>query len=220
MKNQVLGFILALASMLYELILAQMLNLTLGGTIFQYTIAVGLYATSLGVGSLYYQKTNTTVFRNKKLSLNQLELILALIGICSLFITYILQHYFFLYQWNLLFFQLIVYVLIVIIGILSGLELPLLMDINNENSNSFSPPILLVDYLGTLAACLMFPLVFLPYFNLFSTLIITASLNLIVALFFSSSVQNKVCTLIALSGCGILLFFSEKLMWWLSLNFS
>lgn len=210
---------LATASMLYELILAQILNISLGGTIFQYTITIGIYATSLGVGSLVYQISNQTIFKNKDNSLYAIELIIAFLGISSVFFAYILQYYFFTYNLPLIGFQLIIYFLIFSIGFLSGLELPLLMDITNKNSNSFESNILFVDYLGTLMGCILFPLLFIPFFNLIETLFITAAFNLLVAGLLTNALPKRLAafSLLLLTIFGI--YVGSELSSWLSMTF-
>jgi spermidine synthase len=174
--------LLAACSMLYEFTLAQTLATTMGNTILRYNMTVGIYCASLGAGALYFsrwQKSDSNTY------LINVEILLALTGSISPILIVLFDYqlramnlsadiaYPITYLFN--------HSLIILIGILSGIELPLLMRLGGEINDKWSNRILAVDYAGTLIAVVAFPLLLLPATGIFATAMFVASLNLIVA---------------------------------------
>jgi predicted membrane-bound spermidine synthase len=67
--------------------------------------------------------------------------------------------------------------MIVLVGLISGAELPLLMDIGRKIRQNISGKILATDYLGTLAGSVSFPIFIVPYLHLFTIGYLVAFLN-------------------------------------------
>lgn len=66
-------------------------------------------------------------------------------------------------------FRVVLYALVLIIGILAGMEIPLVMRIFNQRKTEFSElvsKVLTFDYLGALAVSLLFPLILAPKLGL------------------------------------------------------
>jgi spermidine synthase len=173
MRILAITLIVASASMLYEFSLTQVMISLFGGTIFQYTITIGLYAFSLGLGALFYNKKITSNFITVK-SFIKLEILLSLCGISFPLLLLLGSNFIYL---NII--LLIAYLAIFTIGFLSGIELPLLMDLYNKtNSKSFSYKILGFDYFGTLIGSLAYPFLLL-FFDIFTIGLIIGIVNLI-----------------------------------------
>lgn len=207
--NILIAIILSFSSMVYELSLAQLLNLTLGGTIFQYTITIGIFAASLGLGSLYYQNTHHKIVDKAKYLVG-LEFFLVLFGSVAPFIAISVQ---FLLIGSAFYWMFLVacYTIVFIVGFTSGLELPLLMDIDAVGSNEYNSKIFSLDFLGTFLACLIFPLVFLPNLFLFQNFFICGIANLLVMLPIIKNIKTKFYVIILISIHLTLFFYTPQI---------
>jgi spermidine synthase len=192
-------FVVAACSIIYELLMAQTLSSTLGDTTFRYNMTIGLYIAAMGIGALFYDRI---MKGNKLQNLAKLEGIISIVGglapILVLFGDLVAHwvakklglNYFGLFvQTNL---SLFCYGIIVLIGFLTGLELPLLMDLGKKLKKRYGAIVLSVDYLGTLAGVVAFPLIIFPNFELFSIGFLVALLNACVALilYFTNGIKN------------------------------
>ncbi len=172
-------FILASCSLLYELMLAQTLSSILGDTAHRYNVTIGMYIASMGLGALLYEK-----FQAKRLttSLLKVETLLIIVGGLAPFLSLILDSS--LREYPIL-LSILLHSLIVAIGVLSGFELPLLMDMGQKKKEGLSTVVLGVDYLGTLFGAIIFPLFLVPLVSLFGISAVVAFFNCVVALYFS-----------------------------------
>lgn len=182
---------LATCSILYEMILAQSLATTTGQTLLAYNLTIGLYIFFMGLGSFLSVKV---LKQNKTLNrLISIELTLSLIGLLTpiaivswdalfhyLNLKGILQYQYFFTQ---CFISLFNYSLIALIGILTGLEVPLLANLlkskssrdHSSSDNEFY--ILAIDYFGSFLGAILFPFIFVPLFNLFTISSIVSFIN-------------------------------------------
>ncbi len=192
-------FVVAACSIIYELLMAQTLSSTLGDTTFRYNMTIGLYIAAMGVGALFYER----IMKGDKLkNLAKLEGVISIVGglapIAVLFGDLVahwltkkmgINYFGFFIQSYLSIFC---YGIIVLIGFLTGLELPLLMELGKRIKERYGSVVLSVDYLGTLAGVVAFPLVIFPNFELFSIGFLVAFLNACVALvlYFSNGIKN------------------------------
>ncbi len=196
-KNCILGltFIVSACSLLYELLIAQTISMLVTNSIIWYSLTIGFYLLALGVGAAAHK--NIIKGKEDFIVLINVELILTLLGVFSV-ISIQGAYSLFSRLWldqvtsgsassanaSLIFF-LIVFAMIILIGFFSGLELPLLIRL----ANKFSPKepctnrVLGMDYFGSLAAGLLFPLFLLPRFDLFAISFLTAGCNFFVAVF-------------------------------------
>ena len=181
--------ITACASILYELLLAQSLSTTMGNTALRYNTTIGIYIASMGFGALFYNKI---IKKDVLEEFIRLELILSLVG-CLAPVSVLIFDYFFNQvsaTFNVSFFSLFIQVplftlnhlLIIIIGFLSGLELPLLIQMGKKFDKTRANYVLAFDYLGTLLGAILFPLLILPSFHIFTIGYVVSALNVIVAM--------------------------------------
>lgn len=197
--------VISIASLLYELILAQMMSSIYGGTIFYYILVIGIYVFSLGMGSILYPR-----LIKKKLSQNLfiVEFLLSIIGASAPMLAVFIDNLFPGFIGLLLNF-----VLISSIGLLSGIELPLLMDLYNRGNNSYSGKILFFDFFGTFLACIIFPVFLIPYFHLFEISVIIGFLNLSIVFLMPFASEDKSYLTLKLTTAGaILILFSLYLL--------
>jgi len=179
LKNLILfivTFFVAFCSIVYELVYSQLLTIIFGGTVLRYSITIGLFLFCLGIGSFLY---NYLEKYDKKKLFVYIEICLSIIGFFGVWFIIALNSYFsFLPH----FIRIILSnVPIILVGILSGLELPLLSFFSGEKSSTYSQ-VLGVDYFGSLAGMVLYSLVFYPYQGLIFSAFIVAFFNLIIAL--------------------------------------
>jgi len=140
--------ILSFCSLVYELQLAQLLASLLGNTVYRYSMIVGIYIAALGFGAFFVKgETN-----NKIKKLFRVEILLSVLGGGS--ILY-LEAFYLLFP-NVYFFAFLCYLTVVIIGLLSGMELPLLLNIKKDKTTL----IIGLNYFGAFIGAILFPLLF------------------------------------------------------------
>ena len=158
-----LSFLLAFCSFFYELSFAQLLSSLLGGTYLQYAIAIGLFTFSLGMGTLLYEKLKS------KYDFKKIFIITEMMIIFIIFIS----------PWTMILLNnlgivFLLYVSIVLIGVLTGVELPLLI---NQNEKILTKT-LAVDYCGMILSSISFPLLFFPKLGLVPGIYFVCMINI------------------------------------------
>ncbi len=165
-------FVIAICGLIYELIVGTLSSYLFGNSVTQFSLTIGLFMTSMGIGSYASRWINRTPLTWFIL----LEVAIAAIGGVSAALLYIV---FAVSD----FYHLVMVLLILIIGGLIGLEIPLLTRIigGRDALKDTLANVLAFDYLGALIASLLFPLLLLPYLGLLKTSFATGLLNLLVA---------------------------------------
>jgi len=167
-------FMLAFCSIVYELLLGQTLSAFLGNTVLRYSVTIGLYMFSMGIGALL---AGERILARPVLSLQYLEIALAVLGGVSVPLVFFID----LLDAPVWLLSIVAHLLIIVIGVLTGLETPLLIEIRAEAKNAASR-ILGVDYIGAFVGTVAFALWFFPKLGIFATAIFTASINALVGL--------------------------------------
>ncbi len=163
-------FILAFCSIVYELVLAQALSAFLGNTVLRYSITIGLYLLCMGIGSILAEGK---FIKDSIKTLLWVEVFLTLFGGFSL------AWFFFMDALNFsrILFLFGSHFLIIVIGILTGFEIPLLIErVNRERKNS-EGIVLAFDYAGAFVGSIMFALVFYSKMGLVPTAFFVGMLN-------------------------------------------
>ncbi|EMK23559.1 putative spermidine synthase [Leptospira kirschneri serovar Bulgarica str. Nikolaevo] len=145
----------------------------LGETVTQFSLIIGTYLFSMGVGSWlskYLEKDLIPKFL-------EIELAIGLVGGFSSTILY-------LSFGQIRYFQIPLFLLVVLIGILVGLEIPVLLRILKKELQfkELVSRVLSLDYVGALLASILFPIFFAPKLGLIRTGFIFGILNVAVAL--------------------------------------
>lgn len=172
-------FVVAFCTIVYELMFAQTLTVVLGGTVLRYSTTIGLFLFSLGLGAFLYDfikdKINTQRF------FFFTELLLAFLGFSGVFFIIYLNGHFgdLLPFWLLVSFSHLPHIFI---GIVAGLELPLLIEF--EKDKRFAR-VIGIDYLGSLTGAFIFAIIFYPNLGLMTTSIVVALFNAFIAILFS-----------------------------------
>jgi spermidine synthase len=164
--------VVATCGLIYELLAGTLASYVLGDSVTQFSLVIGLYLSALGAGAWLSRFVESTAR-----CFIEVEVAVALLGGLSapvLFFSF----------GRVGPFRLLLYGLVFAIGTLVGLELPLLMRIVREHLDfkELVSRVLTFDYLGSLAAALVFPLLFVPQLGLVRTSLFFGMLNAAVGL--------------------------------------
>ena len=167
-------FVVGLCTIVYELLIGSVSSYFLGDSITQFSITIGVSMAAMGVGTLVSRYVKKQLMRWFVF----VEFTLGIIGGLSVPMLFVAYAYTDIYQP-------IMMVIIAVIGVLIGLEIPLLTRImeGNFSLRSNISNVLSLDYFGAIAATLLFPFFMLPYFGIFSSSAITGCVNLAVGCF-------------------------------------
>lgn len=166
-------FVVALCGIAYELIIGTVSSYLVGDSVWQFSITIGLFMFAMGIGSFlskHIQRDLLGAFVLVEMALA------ALGGVSSLLL-------FFVFPLQAL-YRPVMYLLILVIGTLVGLEIPLLTRILSarDDLRESIANVLGVDYVGALAGSLLLPLLLLPQLGLFRASFGIGLLNITVAI--------------------------------------
>ncbi len=167
-------FLLAFCSLFYELIFSQLISIFIGSVIFSYSLGIGVFILGLGLGAFLCDRLT-----DKSKYIEQLfyiEIALAIYALIGLYVGIILAQVTTFYPTTLRY--IIFFIPILAVGIVSGLELPLLMKIRNKIEEKFY--VLGFDFVGMFVASLLFPIFFFTL-GLFKAATTIAIINLLAA---------------------------------------
>ncbi len=185
-------------SICYELIISAISSYLVGDTVLQYSITIGLYMAAMGLGSFLSKYIKKDLFD----WFGMIEIGVGLVGGVSALILFLANLY--LEQ-----YQLVMYIEIIIIGTLVGVEIPLLtriIEADEENLRVTISSIFSFDYVGSLVGSIAFPLLLLPQLGYFATAFLTGSLNLVAAMLIVFKYSERVKKAFALKVTSVLLF--------------
>lgn len=165
--------IIATCGLIYELLAGTLSSYVLGDSVTQFSLIIGIYLFAMGVGSWLSRYIN----RHLAEKFVDIELAVAVLGGFSaplLFLTFAYVSY----------FGIVLYTMVFVIGTLVGLEIPLLMRILKDQLDfkELVARVLALDYIGALAASLLFPIFLVPRLGLNRTSLLFGMLNAGVAL--------------------------------------
>ncbi len=191
----------AFSTMVYELVLAEVMSALSGNALFYYNMTIGLYVTSMGLGALHsYRYSKNFLDQQKDLEgplhndlmakLVSLELWVAVLGALSPFL--LVTNDFLFFEENMIIArQSIQYFIVLLLGFLCGHELPLLMSIEEKIFKKNSMGILGFDYLGSMVGGVMFSFALVKHMKVYMISILVAFLSLIVLVVFMKSLKIK-----------------------------
>jgi spermidine synthase len=204
-------FIIATCGLIYELVAGTLASYLLGDSVTQFSIIIGVYLFSMGIGSYLSRFFNNYLIE----WFIRVELLVGFVGGFSAIILFLVFPL-------AVSFQPILYAIVCVTGILVGIEIPLLLRILKDKVEfkELVSRVFTYDYIGALLASLIFPLLFVPYLGLIRTSLFFGLLNIIVGLYlchyFSAEVRNV--NRIRMGGIIILVLqiaafiFSENIM--------
>ncbi|HVF68048.1 MAG TPA: polyamine aminopropyltransferase [Pyrinomonadaceae bacterium] len=160
--------VIATCGLVYELLAGTLASYVLGDSVTQFSLIIGIYLSALGAGAWLSR------FVEKDLALRfvEVELAVAVLGGASaplLFLSFA----------HLSFFQVVLYAVVFLIGVMVGLEIPLLMRILKDHLDfkELVARVLAFDYAGALVASLLFPIFLVPKLGLVRTSLMFGFLN-------------------------------------------
>ncbi|HZF66596.1 MAG TPA: polyamine aminopropyltransferase [Gemmatirosa sp.] len=165
--------LIAACGLVYELVAGALASYLLGDSVLQFSTVIGTYLFAMGVGSWLSRH----VTRGLVARFVGVELLVAVVGGFSaplLFLAFAYTEA----------FRLALYLLVFVVGALVGLEIPLLMRIlrTRFTFKDVVANVLTFDYLGALAASLVFPLLLVPRVGLVRSSLVFGVVNALVAL--------------------------------------
>lgn len=193
--------ILAFCSIIYELLLANTLAIVTGNYVWWQSLTIGIYIGGLGLGAYFSDKLKDTYK-----SILNVEVGLSLMGALSVVYVYAF-HGMYKYLDSLFYFTsegnsseylqklfiikiiffIVVQVLTLVIGLLSGFEIPLMMKmaqnrLGSTDENEYQ--IFGINYIGTLIGTICFAYVLLPEMDVIKTSVVVAFMNLLTCFYF------------------------------------
>jgi spermidine synthase len=161
-------FVIATCGLIYELLAGTLSSYVLGDSVTQFSLIIGIYLFAMGVGSWLSR------FIDKHIAEKfvEIELAVAVVGGFSaplLFLTFA----------HLSYFGIVLYGMVFVIGVLVGLEIPLLMRILKDEMEfkDLVSRVLAFDYIGALVASLLFPIFLVPKLGLNRTSLLFGMFN-------------------------------------------
>ncbi|MBW2732600.1 MAG: polyamine aminopropyltransferase [Deltaproteobacteria bacterium] len=166
-------FVIATCGLIYELLAASLSSYLMGNSVAQFSLVIGLFLSAMGIGSFLSRYVTSNLIR----TFIVVEIWVGLIGGALpmlLFSSFALLG---------IFMPLLVG-LSLVVGTLVGLEIPLLVRILRAEFSLKAAlgNVLSVDYLGALAASLLFPMVLVPKLGMVRTGFLFGLFNVAVAL--------------------------------------
>ena len=165
--------LIAASGLVYELVAGALASYVLGDSVTQFSTVIGTYLFAMGIGS----GLSRYIVRGLAARFVLIEIMVGLVGGFSSSLLFLA----FGYTDS---FRVVLYTLVTIVGILVGLEIPLLMRILRDRFDfkDVVSHVLTFDYLGALGASLLFPIVLVPQLGLVRTAMLFGLLNAAVAL--------------------------------------
>lgn len=174
-------FVVAACGLVYELAAGAMASYLLGDSVLQFSTVIGTYLFAMGLGSW----ASRLIERQLVAQFLRIELLVGLVG--GLMPALLFVAHASLPASATVPFRVLLYGLVGLIGVLAGLEIPLVMRILKRHFaerwalRELVSDVLTFDYLGALAVALAFPLLFVPHLGLVRTGLFFGLMNAAVA---------------------------------------
>ncbi|MBP7567535.1 MAG: polyamine aminopropyltransferase, partial [Burkholderiaceae bacterium] len=166
-------FVVAACGLVYELAAAALASYVLGDSVLQFSTVIGTYLFAMGIGSWLSRHFE----RQLPAHFLRIELMVALAGGLLPVLLFLAN------AWAPNAFRVLLYGLVLLVGMLVGLEIPLVMRILKRHASlrELVSQVLTFDYLGALAVSVAFPLLLVPQLGLIRTGFLFGLLNAAVA---------------------------------------
>jgi len=167
------ALVVATCGLVYELVAGTLASYLLGDSVTQFSTIIGAYLFAMGIGSWLSRYVHEQLLE----TFVRVEIIVGAIGGASAALLFLLfsevQH-----------FRVALYSIVGLIGMLVGLEIPILLRIleGKFELRDLVSRVFAADYVGALLASLLFPLLLVPHLGLIRTSFLFGIFNVIVAL--------------------------------------
>ena len=167
-------FVIASCGLIYELVAGALSSYLLGDSVTQFSTVIGTYLFAMGVGSWLSRHIHNRIPER----FIMIEIMVGLVGGFSAAILFLS----FAFAGEP--FRIILYFLVALIGILVGIEIPLVMRLLEKDLklSELVSSVLSVDYLGALLVSVLFPLLLAPHLGFVRTSLLFGAFNIVVAL--------------------------------------
>ncbi|GAC1625154.1 MAG: polyamine aminopropyltransferase [Nevskia sp.] len=166
-------FVVAACGLVYELAAGTLASYLLGDSVLQFSTIIGTYLFAMGVGSWLSR------FLTQQLPAHflRVELLVGLIGGLMPAVLFLVSAY------SPSPFRWLLYGLVWLVGVLVGLEIPLVMRLLRKDYalKDLVSQVLTFDYLGALGVSIAFPILLVPHLGLIRTSLLFGLLNTAVA---------------------------------------
>ena len=189
--------LIAACGLIYELVAGTLASYLLGDSVLQFSTIIGCYLFAMGIGSALSRYIDGGLAYR----FVWIELLLGVVGGFSSALLFLA----FAYSQG---FQLLMYAIVIVIGVLVGLEIPLLMRIIRDRYHfrDVVAHVLTFDYLGALGASLLFPILLVPHLGLVRSAMLFGIVNAAVALWGTFLFANQLARTTALRiACAVVL---------------
>ena len=166
-------FVIATCGLVYELIAGTLASYLLGDSVTQFSTVIGVYLSAMGVGSWLSGRLE----RDLLALFVRVEILIGLVGGFSAAALFLLFD-------QVTSFRIPLYGIVFVIGVLVGVEIPLLLRILQARFafKDLVARVFTFDYIGALFASLLFPLVLVPHLGLIRSSFLFGMMNVGVAL--------------------------------------
>jgi spermidine synthase len=192
-------FLIAACGLIYELIAGTLASYLIGDSVFQFSTVIGSYLFAMGIGSWM----SKFIGRGLVARFVSIELMIGLVGGFSSSLLFLA------FAWTQA-FRLLLYVVVIVIGILVGLEIPLLMRILKDRFQfrDLIARVLTFDYLGALGASILFPVLLVPKLGLVRSALLFGFMNAGVALWSTWLFRDQIGRVLGLRAACIAVFLA------------
>lgn len=170
-----LGSVFAVAScgLVYELVAGAVSSYLMGDAVTQFSLVIGVFLCAMGLGSWLAQFVRRNLIR----AFVELEIWIGLVGGLSSLVMFALDAF------AEPLFPPLFYLLCAVIGVMVGIEIPLLIRIVRAGTgvSQAVSAVLALDYVGALVGSILFPLLALPLLGLSRASVVFGLMNLAVA---------------------------------------
>ena len=207
-------FVVAICGLAYELLAGTLGSYLLGDSVTQFSLVIGLYLSAMGVGAWLSRRFETELARR----FLEIELAVAVVGGVSAPVLFIAFG-------SVAHFQIVLLGFVAAIGVLVGLELPLLMRLleGQIEFKDLVSRVLTFDYIGALAAAVMFPLLLVPELGLVRSSLVMGLANAAIALWGTwllggrlgrAKFGMRVRAIVVIAGLLVALGFADRFTTW------
>lgn len=176
-------FLVAVSGLIYELVAATASSYLLGDSVLQFSLVIGVFLASMGLGAWA-----SRFVRDPLLGFIGAQASLAAVGAAIAPLAFIAFGYGHSPASP-------IYIGLVLVGALSGMEIPLLTrTLTDLKAGKFAlENVLSADYLGALAASVAFPILLVPYLGLINAGLVFGGLNFVVATLSLWVFRDRLC---------------------------
>src|SRR5262249_25575692 len=157
----------------YELIASTLASYLLGDSVTQFSTIIGTYLFAMGIGSWL----SRYITKNLLATFIKIEILIGAVGGSAAAILFLIFD-------HVASFRIPLYGIVTLIGVLVGIEIPLLLRILKDQFDfkDLVAKVFTFDYIGALAASILFPLILVPHLGLVRSGFMFGMMNVAVAL--------------------------------------